>query len=892
MPTLAQDSPSKPLFTVEGISEHRLPNGLRVLLFPDPSKSTVTVNVTYLVGSRHEGLGEKGMAHLLEHMLFKGTARFANVWGVLEDHGARFNGTTSFDRTNYFETLPATDENLDFALELEAERMVSSTIAAEELQKEFSVVRNEFEMGENDPLGVLLERIQSAAYLWHSYGCSTIGNRSDIERVPVASLRRFYETYYQPDNALLVVAGRFEPARALERIHASFGRIPRPARRLEPTYTVEPVQDGARYVELERVGSVQAAAAAWHACAGPHPDAPALAVLARILAAEPAGRLYQALIPTGRATRVAAYFRNLAEPGLFLTQVETRPGEDIRAVHDTLVGLVEGLAAARIRPEELERARTALLNQIKLVLADSTRIGIQLSEWQAQGDWRLFFLHRDRLKALELADVERVAARYFLATNRTSGVFRPIAEAPARAVVPETPDVAELVGRYAGSETIAGGEDFAATPETLERRTVRLALAPGIRLALLEKRARGNQVHARLRLHFGSETALNGRQGPLELLPELLQRGSRRLDHQALRDELDRLSSRLHLAVDDGRLEATIQSERDSVAAVIALLGELLRAPALAESELEIVRKERLASLEEGLTDPRVLAVRAAMRCLRPFPPESYHHVPTLEQDIERTRAATRAEIAALQARFLGAAHAEAVLIGDFDPGAVRAALERAFGDWRAAEPYARIARPFRPAEPARAAIATPDKEMAIVSTGLAFRLRDDEPDFAAVELANYALGQSAKSRLLNRLRHAGGMSYGAGSSLEVGALDDAASLSCYAICAPENSRKAQDAVREELERWLAEGLAPAELAEAKQGYRAKFQGALGDDRWVAERLLDGLELDRTLAFHADLVARIESLEPPEVLRALQARLAGLPRFEIVAGDAAKMAAD
>ena len=200
---------------VEGITEYRLANGLRVLLFPDASKPTVTVNLTVFVGSRHEGYGETGMAHLLEHMLFKGTPTHPNIWKQLQDRGANFNGTTWYDRTNYYEELPASPENLEFAIGLEADRMVNSTMAAEELAKEFSVVRNEFEMGENNPAAVLEEKMFAAAYQWHNYGKSTIGSRSDIERVPVDNLRAFYRRFYQPDNALLVVAGKFDPERAL-----------------------------------------------------------------------------------------------------------------------------------------------------------------------------------------------------------------------------------------------------------------------------------------------------------------------------------------------------------------------------------------------------------------------------------------------------------------------------------------------------------------------------------------------------------------------------------------------------------------------------------------------------------------------------------------------------
>ena len=198
---------------VEGITEYRLANGLKVLLYPDQSKPTVTVNITYFVGSRHEGYGETGMAHLLEHMVFKGTPTHADIWKLLQDRGAQFNGTTWYDRTNYYEELPATPENLEFALKLEADRMVNSRIAGEDLAKEFSVVRNEFEMGENNPAGVLEEKMFAAAFQWHNYGKTTIGSRSDIEKVPVENLREFYRKHYQPDNAMLIVAGKFDEAK-------------------------------------------------------------------------------------------------------------------------------------------------------------------------------------------------------------------------------------------------------------------------------------------------------------------------------------------------------------------------------------------------------------------------------------------------------------------------------------------------------------------------------------------------------------------------------------------------------------------------------------------------------------------------------------------------------
>src|SRR6478736_5460533 len=254
----AEAAPPRKAASVEGITEYQFDNGLRLLLFPDNSQSKVTVNLTVLVGSRHEGYGETGMAHLLEHMVFKGTPKHPNVPKALQEHGAQFNGSTSVDRVNYYETLAASDENLEFALRMEADRMMNSFIKKSDLDSEMTVVRNEFERGENSPDRVLGQRIESAAFAWHNYGKSTIGNRSDIERVPIENLQAFYKKYYQPDNVVVIVAGKFEEAKALELATKYFGSIPKPARKLDPAYTEEPPQDGERTVVLRRVGDLAA----------------------------------------------------------------------------------------------------------------------------------------------------------------------------------------------------------------------------------------------------------------------------------------------------------------------------------------------------------------------------------------------------------------------------------------------------------------------------------------------------------------------------------------------------------------------------------------------------------------------------------------------------------
>src|SRR5688572_19470045 len=270
----AQSLPSgvSKITSVEGVTEYRLENGLKVLLFPEPSKQSATVNVTYLVGSRHEGYGESGMAHLLEHMLFLGSKSHPKPIEEFRAHGAEWNGTTSVDRTNYFETFPSSDENLRWALKMEADRMVNSFVAKEALDKEMTVVRNEFEMGENNPSRVLFQRTLATAYLWHNYGKSTIGAKADLENVPIERLQAFYRKYYQPDNAVLTVSGNIDEAKAIAMVAETFGKVPRPSRKLDKTYTVDPVQDGERTVTVKRIGDVQSILAVYKMPDGAHPD--------------------------------------------------------------------------------------------------------------------------------------------------------------------------------------------------------------------------------------------------------------------------------------------------------------------------------------------------------------------------------------------------------------------------------------------------------------------------------------------------------------------------------------------------------------------------------------------------------------------------------------------
>ena len=891
--------------SVEGITEYRLSNGLKVLLFPDPSKSTVTVNITYRVGSRHEGYGETGMAHLLEHLVFKGTPTHPAIWKEMQDHGANFNGTTSYDRTNYFETVTATDENLEWALGLEADRMINSHIARKDLDSEFSVVRNEFEMGENNPVGVLEERVLSTAYLWHNYGKSTIGSREDIERVPIDRLQAFYKKYYQPDNAMLVVAGKFDEAKTLDRINALFGSIPKPQRVLDHPYTVEPPQDGEREVTLRRVGDVQAVQTMYHICSAAHEDMPALQVLADIAQATQTGRLYKTLVETQMATRVSASAEMLFDPGVISFGAEVPMDKSLDAVRKTLIDVVEGLAKQDISAEEVGRAKNAYAKGFDQLVSDTTRVAIGLTNWESRGDWRLMFLHRDRMKKVTPGDVKRVAGTYLKSSNRTTGVFIP-EKAVQRTVVAAGPDLGALLKDYKGDAAVSAGEAIDPTPAAIEARVQRGALPCGIKTALLPKKSRGQRVNLELHLHYGSEALLKGRVEAASMVAEMLERGTAKYTRRQIADELDKLKATVNFGnggamaagragrmmggepAPPGTLSVSIETTRQNLPAVLNLAGDMLRESNFPAAEFDNLQKQRLAAIERGRSEPTMLASNAMRRKLAKYDADDIRYVPTIEEQIARVKKVTVDDVKKVHAELMGASFGELAAVGDFDPAELTAQIDKMLAGWKTPKPYERIALPHQPSSGDQMEINTPDKAMALVMIGASLDLRDDDADFPAAQIGNMILGSGGNSRLLNRLRQKEGFSYTVRSNLQVKSLDRSAGLSIFANCAPANAPKCADAAREEIARLLKEGITAKELEDAKNSVAQQLRVTLSSDDAVTGMLVRQMVVGRTMKFIEDRSAEIQSLTVEQVNAALRKYVSPDKQVLIKAGDFGK----
>ena len=876
--------------TVEGITAYRLPsNGLQVLLYPDQTKPQTLVNLTYLVGSRDEGYGETGMAHLLEHMMFKGTPMHPDVAKELESRGAQYNASTAFDRTNYFEVFAAADSTLDWALRMEADRMVNSRIAKSDLDKEMTVVRNEFESGENNPTTVTIKRVLGSAYLFQAYGHLPIGARSDIENVPIERLQAFYHRYYQPDNAVLMIAGKFDADRALAMVTKYFGAVPKPTRVLVPSYTVEPTQDGERAVWVRRSGAEQDILAFYHTPPASNSDDAAVDVLNHVMTDAPSGRLYKALVATKKAASVNNFLLEGHDPGGVMFIASLKKDDSLDVARSAMLDAIRAVATTEPPTDaEVERAKNAIASQYALALNNTAGVGLALSDWMGIGDWRLFFIHRDEVKQVTPADVKRVAQAYLKTSNQTLGFFVPT-DNPDRANIPSAPDIPKLVTNYHGQTVAEAGEAFDPAPANIDAHTTHFATRAGLKVALLPKKTRNGAVNAMLTLRWGNEQTLQNWGDPLSAAAGMLARGSTMHTRQQITDSLNALKSRMSMSGSGPNVTVSIQTTSDHLADVLSLANELLRHPAFDSTELNQWVSAQVAAVEAQSKEPTGLGIQALENVLSRYPRSDPRYVGTFDEGVANLKALTPAKLREAYDRFFGAGAGEVAVVGDFDTTAVRAQLDTMFTGWKSRSPYTPMVTKLFAVDSARDFINTPDKANAMFLAGATFPLSDRDPDYAALELANYMLGGGGmSSRLAERIRVKDGLSYATQSVMNADARQQAGQFLALAIHAPQNRDKVIADFYAVIDSTRAHGFTADELAKAKTGLLQLHQLTRSQDPALVQMWVNDLLLGRTFKFQADEDAQIQAATLEQVNAAFRKYIDPSKMTIVWAGDQAK----
>ena len=876
------------------------------------------------VGSRHEGYGETGMAHLLEHMDFIETNDGRQIKNEIVAHGAVWNGTTSDDRTNYYETVTATDENLRWALDLEAARLVNVKINKQLLDVEMTVVRNEFERGENSPQRVLGERVASTAYLWHNYGKSTIGSREDLEKVPAERLAAFYRKYYQPDNTVLAIGGKLDESKTLEWVAETLGRIPRPTRTLDATYTVEPTQDGMRYVELRRVGEGQQLIMAYHAPAAGHPDAAALQVLAGVMNGSGGGRggrggggggngrLTKALVDNKKAESASLRVQQLHDPGLIEVSATLSKDQSIEEVRKVIGETLKGIVSEPPTKEEVDRVKTRLARNLEQQLTDAQQVAMGMTTPVSQGDWRLMFLQHDRIQQVTPEDLVRVTKAYIKDSNLTVGVFIPD-PAPDRATVPNAPTLSSFLTNYKSSITVSRAEEFDPTPANIEKRVVRSKLANGMKVAMLPKKMAGGTVSVAIELHFGDAKTLSGHNAAAQLAGSLLMSGTKTRNRQQIQDEMEKLNARIQVSGGGGDggfggrgggggrggasggggmsgASATITVKPENLPAAMRLAIEMLREPAYPETEFDRVKGQRVRALENVPSQPEQLSAEQLQRHLSPFAKGDPQYQPTREEQLEAMKKVSLPDVKQFHDQFYGASHGEFVVVGEVDRAAVQKLAAELLGSWTTPGPYARLTSGYQKVESINRKIETPDKENAQFEAGMRIKLSDSHADYPAMLLANYMFGGSITARMPNRIRNREGLSYGASSRFTAPSEGDSALFSATVSCNPVNMPKVEASFVDELKKTLREGFTQAEVTEAKRAYADARKVSRSQETALVGLIASHEQLGRTLLYDEQQEAKIQALTLEQINAAFRKYMDPAGVSIVKAGDFKKVA--
>lgn len=865
----------EPQQSLNGIQSYRLrSNGLNILLMPDAQQPIATVMVTYKVGARNEVAGTTGATHILEHMLFKGTERFNPENGLdyssqMERIGARSNATTYFDRTNYYATLPS--ESIGLALELEADRMRNLRIRPEELASEMTVVQNEYQRGENNPVRSLIKEIFAAAFVAHPYGHPTIGWPSDIAAITTEKLRLFYDTYYWPENATLTIIGGFNSSEILAQIVEHFGSIPKAPQPIPEVSTREPEQIGPRSVIIERSGQVGVVIVAFKSPAGTHPDWPALSVLEQVLGADKTGRLYRALEDPGKASASFTFAPQLHDPGLFMLAAYLAADSTHQAIENTILEEVRNLQMNPISEDALKRAKAVIQANTLYGRDGPYAIADQINEAIAMGDWSQYVHQADAIQKVSIEDVQRVAKKYLQRKMRTTGWF-----------VPSGGDQNPLSSRAATAANYYRNPAETAAPESpqiIQAQKSQPTHAANFHESMqIGRTQNGIEVIAIDRpieqvVSFSGSLVAGDRSSPPDapllasLTAAMLDQGTQKQDRFQIAETLDRLGAQIQFSADSHHVRFSGRFLRQRSGAVINLLAEQIRQPAFSPAVFKNLKQRKKASIMQAMHHTDYLATAAISQQLYPQTHPNYSSpLPAQLEDLEQQ---STEQLQAFHAKHYSPQSLRLVFAGDIDFQQLMAAVELAFGDWQAASPdTSPDPKPLEnQAQETRIFIA--DKSSVSVCSGYQTGLQRTHPDYLPFMLGNYILGGSFHSKLMQTIRKQQGLTYSinsrhTGDLLTTGHWILQASFSPQQL---ESGLKASDAVVLD---WFENGVTEAEVTTAIETLQGSYLVNLGTSHRVANQVLSFLER----GFEPDYIDRyphlLQQITAEQVNQAIQ----------------------
>ena len=682
----------QPVRTLNGIEEYYIEsNGLRILLMPSEGMPVATVMVTYQVGSRNELTGTTGAAHILEHMMFKGTERFSSndqsdYSSQMERIGARSNATTWFDRTNYYATMPS--KHVPMAIELEADRMRNLLIRDNDLASELTVVRNEYERGENSPVRTLVKELFATAFVAHPYSHPTIGWESDIKSTSVEKLRKFYNTYYWPENAVLTVIGGFNKVETLQAIATHCSVIPKSPYKIPSIDTAEPEQLGPRRLTIERAGQVGVVMVGFKVPEGSHEDWASISLLEQVLGADKTGRLYRALEDKGKASATFTFGPQLHDPGLFIFGAFLTPDSSHKEVESILWKEIEALISAGVDETELQRAKSVIKASTVYGRDGSYAVADQINEAIAMGDWTGYMQHPKAIQEVSAKSIQAVASKYFIKKSSTTGWFVPkvintLSTLPNSAPGPNylrDPDVIEKI-----NGGIQANKEISPHSVVNFSSQMRSAKIGNIELITIDMPI-DNVVSFVGSIAAGQSANPTGAPMRSNLTAAMLDKGTTNQDRFEVAERLDTLGADIGFVAGDHSLRFSGKFLRADAGSVLELLADQLRNPAFDPDVLETFKSRQEAALLQSIDSPDYRSDAQLSRLL--YPSNHINYSTPIDALVADMRNTTVDDLIDFHKTHYGSKSMRLVFAGDIDFDQLKAAVGNAFDGWNTGSEY------------------------------------------------------------------------------------------------------------------------------------------------------------------------------------------------------------
>jgi len=828
-----------------GIDEyHCTLNDLTVLLMEDHSAPVATFMVTYHVGSRNEAIGHTGSTHILEHMMFKGSKNFNKengkpIWTVLQNIGAQINATTWMDRTNYFELLPS--EHLESAIAIEADRMRNLLIKDEERQTEMTVVRNEFERGENDPFDTLDKNMWATAYQAHPYHHSTIGWRSDIEGVSTERLREFYETFYWPNNATLTIIGDFNKDDVLQMILNNYGKIPKSPHAIPEMYTTEPEQEGARRFVIKRSGQTGIVGIAHKTPEGLHKDNYTFQILSRILGDGKSSRLYKKIVDKGLATSVSMWDFPFHDNGLFITYVFLTPNVNHKDAEKIILDEYELIKNKGVTDEEIARAKGQIRAEQAYSRDGSYSIASNLNEAIATGDWTYYTNYFENINKVTKEDIKRIVDTYLIEDKSTTGYFIPLTGSGGGGGQANSPKAHHPYNFMDTTEDYYSGSGV--SESKIADRIIEQTPLSGIRLLTMETGVK-DVVTISGSLLGGDVYSPQANIMIADLTASMLDKGTKNKSKFEIADKLETVGASIYFSSDQHNVSYNAKCLKKDIPLVLELLAEQLREPAFNKDDLKTLKTRLIGNLKKDQEHTGKQAGGAFLRKLYPEGHPNYSY--KIDERIKMVNNIQTSNLKNFHDIYYGLGNMTIVAVGDVDSEAFSAQVTKVFGGWKTS--------PLKKKESSLTAniaggateyVTIKDKTSADIYIGLPIGIDRNHEDYYPLMLGTYILGGNFSARLMQTVRDEQGLTYHIQSTL--GGVDNG--NDGYWLIggsfAPQMVEQGYNASIEQLDKWRIGGVTQAELDAKKSTITGSYKVGLATTRGLARQILTNAERGR-----------------------------------------------